>query len=117
MHIDFYNKYDRIAEIDFDPKKETVSRYKTYSDNIIFLPFGVCKTPDYRRLCEYFKSRCWDPSRPDIDRLLNKLGLDFFEPLAIVKKTHGLMFKDFLWMKFDSDPEDLTYDKIKVRTD
>lgn len=48
---------------------------------------------------EVLKMRCWDPGRPDIRELLAACGLTKYVPLDIVRKTHGVSYNDFLWIK------------------
>lgn len=64
---------------------------------------------------EVLKMRCWDPGRPDIKELLAACGLTKYIPLDIVRKTHGVSYNDFLWIKFPG--EDLRAEDVLVRTD
>lgn len=64
---------------------------------------------------EVLKMRCWDPGRPDIRELLAACGLTKYVPLDIVRKTHGVSYNDFLWIKFPG--EDLRAEDVLVRTD
>ena len=64
---------------------------------------------------EVLKMRCWDPGRPDIRELLAACGLTKYAPLDIVRKTHGVSYNDFLWIKFPG--EDLRAEDVLVRTD
>lgn len=115
MHIGFYYKDTLLAELDVDPLSEKAQNYVWYTDDIQMLPFGNQKDPDYVYFMEYLKTRCWDPNRPDLKDILSRLGLDSYDPLAIVLKTHGRRYNDHFWMKFDSDPKEITYDKIRAR--
>ena len=63
---------------------------------------------------EVLKMR-WDPGRPDIRELLAACGLTKYVPLDIVRKTHGVSYNDFLWIKFPG--EDLRAEDVLVRTD
>ena len=64
---------------------------------------------------EVLKMRCWDPGRPDIKELLAACGLTKYVPLDIVRKTHGVSYNDFLWIKFPG--ENLRAEDVLVRTD
>lgn len=64
---------------------------------------------------EVLKMRCWDPGRPDIRELLAACGLTKYVPLDIVRKTHGVSYNDFLWIKFPG--ENLRAEDVLVRTD
>ncbi len=50
-----------------------------------------------------FLSRCWDPDRRDSDLLLKGLGLETFNPREIVRRTHGVMYNDFIWFRFPGE--------------
>ena len=117
LHVQFYEKDTLMAEMDFDPIKREVYDYICYTDKYYELPFGINKNPDYFRFEEYLKTRSWNERRPDMSFLLEHHGLTRYDPLAIVMKTHGLAWGDFKWMKFNTDPENLDYDKIKIRND
>ncbi len=102
-----------IAEVDFDPLKKTAENYKTYIDDVVWLPFGSCKNPDYEFVKSFLESRCPPRERMDIKDLLKNWGLDVYDPLSIVQQTYGRMFCDYLWIKFDNDP--VQYSDIKIR--
>lgn len=114
MHIQIFEQTELMAELSYDPNTNTVSDYKCYTTNPLAKPFGD-RVPDGDCLLSFLEWRCWDRNRPDIDRILTQLGLHEYNPLTIVLKTHGLKHCDYLWLKFDTDDEDLTYDKIKIR--
>lgn len=47
--------------------------------------------------------RVFDFGRGDRDELLSLLGLKEYNAYEIAKKTHGILFQDFIWLKFDDD--------------
>lgn len=59
----------------------------------------------------FFERRVWSRHRPDSDELLNNLSLINFNPLDIVKITHGRLTSDNFWIKFEG--EDLSYKDVK----
>ena len=64
---------------------------------------------------EILKMRCWDSGRSDIRELLAAHGLTNYVPFDIVKKTHGVSYNDFLWIKFPG--EELRAEEVLVRRD
>ena len=58
---------------------------------------------DINKLSEVLRTRCWEDNRADIDVHLKKLGLAYYDPLGIVKKTHGVSYNDFLWIQFSGE--------------
>ena len=115
MFVQVYRKRKLIAEMTVDLAAKTVSKYRTYIDDIIDLPFGVNRQPNYIAFIDFLESRCPPRERANIKELLENWNLLEYDPLAITKRTHGLMFGDFIWIRFDN--EDTSYDKIKIRPD
>lgn len=64
-------------------------------------------------LGEIFKWRCWDERRENIEKYLFKLGLAQFNPYKICKRTHGAMYQDNIWFKFEG--EALSWNDVKCR--
>ena len=62
-------------------------------------------------LGEILTTRCWEENRSGIDELLNLIGLDTYDPYAIVRRTHGLMAQDPIWFRFEG--EKLTYREVR----
>lgn len=115
MFMQVFERDNLLAEVEFDPVTEKVFSYKAYSNNIVKLPFGACMDPDYSWVISFLESRSPDKDNYAIKELLHNWGLAIYDPLAIVRKTHGLMMNDYFWVRFDN--EDITYDNIKVRVD
>ena len=42
------------------------------------------------------------------------LGLDYYDPELICRKTHGVQFDDFTWIQFSDEPQ-VNYNDIKLR--
>lgn len=58
---------------------------------------------DLYSLSLILEGRCWERGRIDIYFILKKLGLDYYDPLEIVKRTHGVRYDDFLWFQFEGE--------------
>ncbi len=58
---------------------------------------------DIFALSKLLQSRCWEEDRVGMSDILKRLGLTHYDPLAIVKKTHGVSYNDFLWFEFDNE--------------
>lgn len=65
---------------------------------------------DVFRLANILETRCWQRDCRNIDNYLKKLGIPYYDPLAIVKKTHGVSYNDFLWFRFNG--ESLTWKDV-----
>lgn len=64
---------------------------------------------------DFIVSRCFEEARPDKYELLNRLGLTEYNPWEIVKVTHGRLWDDYLWIKFEG--EDLTWKDVAYDRD
>lgn len=64
-------------------------------------------------MLEILEGRCFPRNRANADDLLRRLELKHYHPLDIVRKTHGLMRNDYVWLRFEG--EQLTYDDVKIR--
>lgn len=73
----------------------------------------VPDNPTVKELNEFLESRCVPRTRGNIKELLKGIGLTSYEPLDIVRHTHGVMFEDFIWIRFKG--ENLTFGDIKMR--
>jgi hypothetical protein len=109
--VKVYYKENIISEIEV---KGTCVSFVNYTDNIIFLPFGVDTVADIKRLDRFYEDRCFPRERANCKEILNRLGLDCYEPELICRKTHGLQFDDFIWLQF-SDEEQVCWEDIKMR--
>lgn len=77
-------------------------RIKRFVDNPVKQIF-YSDIIDLYRLTEILRARCWQEERADINKILNKLGIEYYDPLEIVKKTHGISYNDFLWFQFSGE--------------
>lgn len=66
---------------------------------------------DIFQLSGILEDRCWERGRADIREILKCIGLDNYDPLEIVKKTHGVTYNDFLWFQFSG--ENYCYEDMK----
>ena len=85
-----------------------------YDDNPIRHLFPYEETDTYHIL-NILEGRCWPRNRENIDDLLKACGLDHYDVIGIIRATHGRMYNDQVWIRFEG--EDLTYDDINLRRD
>ena len=110
-------------QFDYMYKNEVVSHITVYSDGTVDvvnytdkdwkLPFLFNNvTRDDVNLL--LKGRVFDEGRPDKDDLLRDMGVPFYDPLMIVRKTRGVMIKDYFWLKFfEEDTWELVSQHLK----
>lgn len=81
-----------------DYKKRTVE-IENKTDLLIHRAFGVKENPTWEDYEEFLKDRCFPETRDKMKIILKQLGLDFYEPLEIIRKTKGRMAEDKQWIE------------------
>lgn len=110
-------------QFDYMYRNEVVSHVTVYSDGSVDV---INVTKDYWKLPFKFDNvtrydvnlllgdRVFDEGRPDKDDLLRDMGVPFYDPLMIVRKTRGVMIKDYFWLKFfEEDTWELATQHLK----
>lgn len=93
--------------IDYSLGKVSV---KNYTDDIMEQALGK-RESSIDSVLEFLGERVFEESRPDKGEILESMGLRIFDPEAIARVTHGIMFHDSNWLRFDN--EDLSWEDIK----
>ena len=57
------------------------------------------RKPTWDDLQIFLKDRCVPQERDGLKYYLSDLGLDCYDPLAIIRKTEGRMAEDSCWIK------------------
>ena len=94
----------------------SVRRNRVYVTRLIRHPVRQLFSADQisrNQLNSVLRMRCFDENRADAKEKLRTLGLQSYNPLEIVKKTHGVSYNDFLWIRFPG--EELTAKDVLVR--
>ena len=102
MHIDNANKQITITNF-----VEPEGMY------LYFLPFGKNKNPTWENYKHFLSKRTFSPGRADAKVLLKGLKIDRYDPDAIVRKTHGVMNDDFVWLRYPG--EKIEFKDVRVR--
>lgn len=97
----FYMMDNHICTIiDVDDLKQKVSIIN-YTNNLMFRAFGKIENPSYKEYEEFLKSRCFPETRDKLKLVLENLGVPFYDPFLIIKKTEGRMAEDNFWIKIE----------------
>lgn len=99
LHAMCYWKDEPVSEIYVRGNEVTIKRFTLHPVKQIFSRDKM----DIFGLSEVFRRRCWDENRDGIEDILKKLGLVHYDPLEIVRKTHGVSYNDFIWFQFDGE--------------
>lgn len=102
-------KDEKTADVFVSDDHKTVE-IKKYSDVIYKMPFGG-NNDTIERVYNFISERWIPAARPDMKDRLHDLGLTEYNPWEIIKKTHGVMWEDFIWIKFEG--EDITWEEAR----
>ncbi len=103
------DKNRRICKVIISGLKVTLEKY---SEAKIDKQFPT-DTPTIEEVYEWIEDRCFPESRANKNELLEAMGLSLYEPLEIVKITHGLLHEDYIWILWEG--EEVQYEDIKIR--
>ena len=85
-----------VILVNFKDRKIAV---QNETDDGLHRGFGVKVRATWEDFEEFLESRCFPRTREGLRMILKELGLDAYDPLAIVEKTQGRMAEDFQWLK------------------
>lgn len=91
-----------------DEKKVDIKKYVTGPKQPL-----MSDRNDVEYVYNFLKSRCFSNGRPDLQNILKEHGMKSNNPYEWNRKTHGIMSKDFWWIKFPG--ENITWNDIKPR--
>lgn len=74
---------------------------KNYTNHLMFRAFGINENPTYKDYEDFLKSRCFPETRDKLKLVLEDLGLPFYDPFMIIKKTEGKMAEDDFWIRIE----------------
>lgn len=101
-----YNKMELLSHVTVKDDQVSVENFTT---SRLFTPFLIDNVTT-KTVIAFFNSRCFEPTRADKQDLLDKLGLETYNSIEIVKKTHGIMAEDYCWVRFAG--EDINYERL-----
>ena len=108
--IDNFSVYwvnEKTADVEIFENKVKIKRYTLHPAKQIFY---ADEMPLFK-LGEILTLRCWDEHRVNLDKYLEKLGVDGFNPFAICRKTHGVTAADRIWFKFQG--EEISFEDVR----
>lgn len=109
LKFSLYWKNELIAKVSVTNTTAEITRFVLHPAKQIFW----ADTMNIMQLSQILESRCWERNRDDIDTIINNLGLKHYDPLDIVKKTHGVSYNDSLWFQFEG--ENLSFKDVMSR--
>lgn len=98
LEIRYYNG-DILCTLIYADQTVKDLRAENYTDFFVKTAFGKKRLPSWEDLEEFLEERCIPRQRAGLREYLTVLGLDEYDPLAIVRKTKGRMAEDDQWME------------------
>ena len=99
MTLYYKNGERRTTKIVVDYVKNTVE-IENYSDFPLELAFGVNTNPTMKDFEDFLEDRCFPRTRDNMKLHLRELGLDYYDPYAICRKTNGCLEGDNFSIEF-----------------
>lgn len=106
-----YYKDELTASVVLDYENNTVD-YERYTHINTHVPYAF-DDPTVEQMEAFIKSRCMDYKREQLQEYLSDLEIDVYDEFEIVKKTHGVMWEDLIWLKFPD--EELAWKDVRIR--
>lgn len=105
------------VEIKWDTTKYGSASASILADNLsIKIPLKLrVPNPDFKDVLAFLESRCVPRTRVDIKDILRAYGLREYNPMMMCRKSHGRSPTDYIWVRFDDDLPDITWENIKLR--
>lgn len=111
MEFDYMYKNTVCATVYIFQKLKIVVKNKT--DNILFKPFGAWSDQvNINDVYDLFESRCVPRTRFNIQQILDSMGLQEYDPNAIIHITHGVQVDDMFWIRFASERGHVTWEDL-----
>ena len=98
MYLQYRSNGTLTTEIWVDYRTNSV-RIKDYTDDVWETAFGANKNPTIKDFEDLLEDRCFPRSGDAMKLRLRELGLGYYEPLEIVKKTKGAVKGDYFTLE------------------
>ena len=98
MRMDFMCEDELCTTILIDFQRHRIA-VQNETEDIIHRAIGIKAKPTWEDFEEFLESRCFPRTRDHLRLVLEDVGVDSYDPLAIVEKTKGRMAEDLQWIK------------------
>lgn len=102
MVLHFMDKHGICTVIDADFQNERVT-IENHTDDILHRAFGINENPTWADFEYFLEDRCFPRTRDKLKLVLKDIGLDYYDPLSIIRITHGRMAEDTQWLEIISE--------------
>lgn len=109
IEFDYMDNDMVVTHVFADPKTGEID-VTNYTDDKLKLPY-YRKPRNMAEVAVVFEMRSFCEERPDLDEMLEHIGLKVYDPLSICRITRGVLMGDKQWIRFKDDPIK-TYDEL-----
>lgn len=74
---------------------------ENHTDVILFTAFGVVTNPTWKQFEEFLESRVVPKTRDRLEIALKAIGVPFWDPMLIIRKTEGRMLHDDFYIEIE----------------
>lgn len=100
MRIKFYDGEILCTRMVADFTDKTVSA-ENAAVHIVKTAFGKNEVPTWEDFLNFLEERCVPRERSGMREYLETIGVEEYDPLEIIKKTHGKIAGDNQWIKLE----------------
>ena len=97
LKMNFMKKDQIMTEIEVDYKTRTV-KIENKTSVLLDRAFGIIENPTFEDYEEMLEDRCLPRTRDRLPLALKSLGVPYYDPLLIVRKTKGYIAGDSYWI-------------------
>lgn len=103
------NEESAYVQVSSDHKKVVITK---------ILPDGI-KQPfsgnnlGLERVYNFLKERCYEDGYAELEKVLSMIDMKTNDPWEWNRKTHGVTWEDYFWIRFDG--EDIRWEDVKWR--
>ena len=98
--ISFFDEQTLCSVIYADFTDQTLT-VENLVKNPVKTAFGNRKCPSWEDLQAFLEERCIPKQRDGLQKYLQELRLDTYDPMAIIEKTEGRMAEDQQWLQIE----------------
>ena len=98
IRMDYMNGDECCSQLLVSFKKRQVVVENT-TDVPFHRAFGMKAKPTWEDFEEFLEERCMPRTRDHLRLVLEEIGVDSYDPMAIIEKTQGRMAEDQQWLK------------------
>lgn len=111
--IEVFWRDEHVSDMYVDYTKQTI-HVENYTEEDYKLPFLVGNlTPSWEEYQLLIDSRVFPRERQNCKEILSCYGLDEYDQEAICRKSHAVMYSDYMWFRYPG--ERVTFDDVRVR--